>query len=382
MKVVIAIDSFKGSMSSIEVGEAAKRGIQAVYGDAKIVVKPLADGGEGTTEALIDGFGGEYVSVEVSGPLGERVTAQYGILPGGRTAVIEMAQAAGLVLLQGKKLDPLRATTYGVGEIISDALQRGCREFIVGIGGSATSDGGVGMLQALGFEFLDADGCCIRNGIEDLDKICNVNMDNVYTPLRECSFHIACDVKNPLCGPNGAVFVYGSQKGIEEEEKARLDAKMSHYADITRKVTGADWRHAQGVGAAGGLGFAFRSYFEHVELKPGVEIVLDAIGLEQVVAQSDIVITGEGRIDGQTAMGKVPVGVAALAKKYHNIVIAFAGGIGEGAAACHSEGIDACFPIVRDAMTLEKAMQPEIAKENMKQAVEQVFRLLRASGMV
>lgn len=375
MKVVIAIDSFKGSMSSMEAGNAAKAGIERCC-DADIIVKPLADGGEGTTEALVEGLGGTYVSAEVTGPLGAKTHAKYGILGDGKTAVLEMAEAAGIMLVKREELDPSRATTYGVGEVILDAIGRGCREFIIGIGGSATSEGGVGMLQALGYEITDADGNPVRPGIQDLDRIASISGERVPKELTKCHFSIACDVKNPLCGENGAVWVFGPQKGVREEEKLIFDRKMEHFADKTQEYTGTDYRMAEGAGAAGGLGFACLSYLPNVELKSGIAIVLEAIQLEQEVKDADIVITGEGRMDIQTAMGKVPVGVARLAKKYGAKVLAFAGGVTEEARECNQAGIDAFFPIVRGVTTLDEAMLPENAKENMRLSVEQVFRAI------
>lgn len=375
MKIVIAIDSFKGSMSSMEAGHAAKAGIEKCH-DAEIIVKPLADGGEGTTEALIEGLGGTYVSVDVTGPLGGKVRAKYGIFEDGKTAVLEMAEASGITLVKREEPDPSKATTYGVGEIILDAIRRGCREFIVGIGGSATSEGGVGMLQALGHEILDEDGKQVRTGLRDLDRIASISGKNVPKELGECRFRIACDVKNPLCGENGAVWVFGPQKGVREEEKVLFDKKMEHFADKTREYTGRDCRLEEGAGAAGGLGFAFLSYLPHAELKSGIDIVLDAIQLEQDVKDADIVITGEGCMDFQTAMGKVPAGVARLAKKYGVKVLAFAGGVTKDAGVCNGVGIDAFFPIVRGVTTLDEAMDKENAKENMTLSVEQVFRAI------
>ncbi|MCI8885368.1 MAG: glycerate kinase [Dorea sp.] len=373
MKIVVAIDSFKGSLSSIEAGSAAKSGIERA-GLADVTVMPLADGGEGTTEALVEGLGGTYVSAVVTGPLGGSVNAVYGILGDGRTAVMEMARASGIMLVDRKKLDPSKATTYGVGEMILDAAGRGCREFIIGIGGSATTDGGAGMLQALGFEITDEKGENIRPGIRDLDRIADITPKNVPKVLKECHFSIACDVKNPLCGENGAVWIYGPQKGVREEEKDIFDRKMKHFADKTQEYTGADHRTAPGAGAAGGLGYAFLSYLPNAELKSGIDIVLEAVGLEQELKDADLVITGEGRLDHQTAMGKAPVGVARLAKKYGVKVFAFAGSVSRDASKCNSAGIDAFFPIVRGVTTLEEAMDPENAKENMALSVEQVIR--------
>lgn len=376
MKVVIAIDSFKGSMSSMEAGYAAQEGVLCAC-DAEVVVKPLADGGEGTTDALIEGLGGRFVKIEVIGPLGKKTMAKYGILQDGITAVIEMAEAAGITLVKRTQLNPWIATTFGVGQMIKDAMTRGCRNFIIGIGGSATTDGGVGMLQALGYEFLDNEGNVIPYGIGALDKIAKISTEKKIPDLELCRFQIACDVKNPLCGENGAVYVYGRQKGVLEREMPLLDQKMKHYADMTVKFMGNDCRWAEGAGAAGGLGFAFLSYVPNVQLKSGIEIVLKAIQLEEELLDADIVITGEGHMDAQTAMGKVPVGVAQIAKKHGCKVIAFAGGVTEDARECNAKGVDAFFPIVRGVTSLDQAMKTEVAKKNMKLAVEQVFRLLK-----
>lgn len=374
MKVVVAIDSLKGSLSSMEAGYAIKEGIGRAC-KAQVVVKPLADGGEGTTEALVEGLGGTMVTLQVTGPLGDKTQASYGILQDGKTAVIEMAQASGITLVDREKLNPWDATTYGVGEMILDAVRRGCREFIVGIGGSATTEGGVGMLTALGYGFYDREGHRIPQGARGLVDIDRITADHVLPQLKECHFLVACDVTNPLCGENGAVYIYGSQKGVKEGEKKVFDANMLHYAQKTEEFTGHDCSSAQGAGAAGGLGYAFLAYLGG-ELKSGISIVLEAVGLEDEIQDADIVVTGEGRLDLQTAMGKVPVGVAKLAKKYHAKVLAFAGGVTEDAGRCNEEGIDAFFPIVRGVTTLEEAMDPQNARKNMVSAVEQVFRLL------
>lgn len=375
MKVVIAMDSFKGSLTSLEAGKAVERGIRNVK-DAKIVVRSIADGGEGTTEALVEGSGGTYVSVEVTGPTGKKTMAVYGILEDGKTAVMEMAQAAGIMLVCQEEQNPIRATTYGVGEMILDAIAKGCRKFLIGIGGSATSDGGVGMLQALGYRFLDASGAEIDRGICGLGEIEEIRTEHVVKELGNCWFQIACDVKNPLLGKNGAIYVYGPQKGIGEENLKSMDAKMMHYARKTKEATGKDYSSEEGAGAAGGLGFAFLSYMPHVELKPGIEIILETIGLEQDMKNADLVITGEGRLDGQTAMGKTPLGVARCAKKYGVNVLAFAGSILEDAAKCHENGIDAYFPIGRKIVSQEEAMDSKQAKKNLELAVEEVFRLI------
>jgi len=375
MKVIIAIDSFKGSLSSIEAGNAACEGVKNVC-DAQIVVKSVADGGEGTIEALTDGLGGEYVYLDVTGPLGKKVSAKYGILKNDKTAVIEMAQAAGITLLKDEKLNPMIATTYGVGEMILDAIERGCRNFIIGIGGSATTDGGVGMLQALGYEFIDKNGISIGPGVEHLDEIEYISEKKVNKIIKKCHFQVACDVKNPLYGKEGAVYVYGSQKGIKEEEKDLLDRKMIHYAQKTKEYTGNDYSLIEGAGAAGGLGFAFISYLPYAELKSGIDIILNAVQLEKEIKDADIVITGEGRIDSQTAMGKLPSGIARIAKKYGVKVIAVAGSVADDAYECNEIGINAIFSIMKQPVTLEKAMIPENTKRNIKLTVEQIFRLL------
>lgn len=374
MKVVIAIDSFKGSLTSMEAGNAAKEGVLKAR-DADVVLKPLADGGEGTTEALVEGLGGTYIEAAVTGPLGGSVTARYGVMEDGKTAVMEMAQAAGITLIDRKSLNPWKASTTGVGEMIKDAAGRGCREFIIGIGGSATTEGGIGMLQALGWAFYGAAGEILPPVYDSLGKIERISDENVPEVLRECHFQIACDVANPLCGENGAIYVYGPQKGVEQQEKHTMDEVMLHYAKKAADYAGKDYEYTPGAGAAGGLGFAFLSFLPNVELKSGISIVLDAIGLEQELVDADIVITGEGRLDAQTAMGKAPVGVAHLAKKYNCKVVAFAGSVTDNAVKCNEKGIDAFFPIVRGVTTLDEAMDTETAKRNMTLTVEQVFRL-------
>lgn len=379
MKIVIAIDSFKGSLSSLEAGNAAAEGVRRVFASAEIKVSPLADGGEGTVEALVNGMGGAKHTVTVTGPLGKPVSCVYGILEKANTAVIEMSGAAGITLLAENEKNPLHTTTYGVGEVIRDAIAKGCRRFIVGIGGSATNDGGIGMLQALGYGFLDAKGrqaAFGAKGLADLDAIDNAK---VIPALAGCSFRIACDVRNPLCGEQGCSAVYGPQKGATPSMIARMDGWLERYAALAKeKFPNADPCKA-GTGAAGGLGFAFLT-FTNAVLEPGVKIVLEETGLETAIARADIVITGEGRLDRQTIMGKAPAGVARLAKKYGKPVVAFAGSVSKEAAECNRNGIDAFFPILRDVATLEEAMEPENAKMNMAGAVEQAFRLWKMSA--
>ena len=376
MKIVVAIDSLKGSMTSMEAGRAIREGIRNVLPDAEVIVKPLADGGEGTTEALVEGLGGEMAEVRVHGPLETPVDACYGIIRKTGTAIMEMAAAAGIILV-GKDRRPLDATTYGVGEMIRDAVEKGCRNFIIGIGGSATNDGGIGMLTALGYEFLDAQGKAVGIGAGALKDVASIRTDHVLPELRECSFKIACDVTNPLCGTNGATYIYGPQKGVTEDLRDELDAAMAGYAQVTKTCIGTDHMESEGAGAAGGLGFAFLSYL-HADLQPGIELVLEAVGMEKTMEGADLVFTGEGRLDGQTAMGKAPVGIAKLAKKHGAKVVALAGAVIEGAEKCNDSGIDAFFPILRRIVTLDEAMDPGTARENMIRTTEQVIRLAHA----
>lgn len=375
MKVVVAIDSLKGSLTSIEAGNAVKAGILKAVPGAEVIVKPMADGGEGTTEAFVEGFGGKMVSMIVKGPLLQSVEAFYGILEESGTAIMEMAAASGITLMKREDLNPLKATTYGVGEMIADAIIRGCRKFIIGIGGSATNDCGMGMLMALGYRFLDKNGEEVLQGAGQLDCVARIDDSEVIKELKECSFQIACDVKNPLCGELGATYVYGPQKGVKESEKDMLDKKVLKFAQAVGMYIGADYSLVEGAGAAGGLGFAFISFLKGV-LKPGISLVLNAIKLEECLKDADYVITGEGQLDSQTAMGKVPLGVASLAKKYNIPVVAFAGSLSKDAELCNQVGIDAFFAILPEIITLDKAMEKETAKSNMERTAEQVFRLI------
>lgn len=375
MKVVIAIDSLKGSLSSMEAGTAIKDGILAAKPDAEVIVKPLADGGEGTTDALIEGMNGERIDLTVTGPMHTPVDAYYGYLKDTNTAVMEMASAAGITLVPDSEKNPLLATSYGVGEMINDAIQRGCRNFIIGIGGSVTNDGGIGMLKALGVRFLDENGEDAGEGGQALAKVARIDVSGMNPLLKECHIQVACDVNNPLCGENGSTYVYGPQKGVTEDMKKTLDEAMAHFARVTSETLENDYMNIPGAGAAGGLGYAFLAY-TGAALTPGIELILDAVGLEEELSGADVVVTGEGRLDFQTAMGKAPVGVARLAKKYNAKVIAFAGSVTKEATACNNEGIDAFFPILRSVCTLAEAMDPVAARNNMTATVEQVFRLL------
>lgn len=375
MKVVISIDSLKGSLSSLEAGNAIKEGILNVIPDADVIVRPLADGGEGTVEALALGMGGSLETVSVTGPLGAPVDCTYGILAESKTAIVEMSGAAGITLVPDELRNPLNTTTYGVGEVLKDAIAKGCRHFIVGIGGSATNDGGIGMLQALGFGMLDKDGNQVPFGAKGLAEIAEITDENVIPELKECSFRIACDVTNPLCGEKGASAVYGPQKGATPEMVKDMDQWLGAYAELAaKKFAKADAKHP-GTGAAGGMGFAFLAFLDAV-LESGIKIILEETHLEDYVKDADLVVTGEGRLDGQTVYGKAPIGVAKIAKKFDKNVIAFSGAVTKDAVACNDHGIDAFFPILRGVQTLQEAMVPENARYNMVSTVEQVFRLI------
>ena len=376
MRAVIAIDSFKGSLSTFQAGQAVSDGIKKVYNNAETVILPLADGGEGTVEAIITAAGGTMTSVAVHNPLGRLIQVSYGIMSKTKTAVIEMAAASGITLIEENDRNPLYTTTYGVGEMISDAIKKGCREFIIGIGGSATNDGGVGMLQALGFGFLDKNGKQISYGAAGLRDLEEIKADKMIPELKDCKFFVACDVKNPLCGENGCSAIYGPQKGATPEMIAAMDKWLGNYAKLTGSINATSDKNFPGSGAAGGLGFAFLSYL-HSELKSGIDIVMKAVNLESYIENADIVITGEGRLDGQSFMGKAPIGVAKLAKKYHKPVIAFSGCVTDDAVICNEYGIDAFFPIIRTPCSLEEAMNTNNAYKNLTDTAEQVFRLMK-----
>ena len=379
MKVVVAIDSFKGSLSSMEAGQAIAEGVKRVYQSAEVVVRPLADGGEGTVEALVEGMGGIFVTKEVTGPLGKKVEAVYGVIESkedsSKTAIIEMSAAAGITLVPEESRNPMKTTTYGVGELILDAIERGCRHFIVGIGGSATNDGGVGMLQALGYDFVTREGTAISYGGNGLRELASIEESNVHPKLKECTFKVACDVTNPLCGENGSSTIFGPQKGATPEMVQELDQLLLHYAELSKEINANANRFYPGTGAAGGMGFAFLTY-TNATLESGIQIVLTETKLEELIASADFVVTGEGRLDGQTALGKAPIGVAALAKKYQKKVLAFAGAVTPDAKECNQYGIDAFFPILRGVVTLKEAMNKEVAHQNMVDTVEQVFRVV------
>jgi glycerate kinase len=372
------MDSFKGSLSAREAGMAAKEGILRVYPEADIEVSALADGGEGTVRTIVEATGGRFEIVTVSDPLGRPVTAEYGVIGGTETVVMEMAEASGLTLLREDERDPMRTSTFGFGEMLADAIGKGYRDFIVGIGGSATNDGGFGMLRALGFEFLDRDGKPIALGARGLRDLCYIKTENAMKALSDCRFSVACDVKNPLCGENGCSAVFAPQKGASPDAVREMDGLLARYAELTSALFGKDLSSDEGSGAAGGLGFAFLSYL-NASLRSGAQTVIEATSLEKKIMEADMLITGEGKLDMQSFMGKAPVEAARIAKKYGKKVIVFAGAVSDSACQGDDSVIDAFFPIVSGPCTLAEAMDKEQARKNMSRAAEQAFRLWKAA---
>ena len=355
MKIVIAPDSYKGSLSATEVALAMERGVLSVFSQAEVRKIPIADGGEGTVEALVTATGGQYRRTEVTDPLGKPIFARWGVLGDKKTAVIEMAAASGLPLVPKERRDPRITTTYGTGELIRAALDEGLRRIIIGIGGSATNDGGVGMASALGVRFLDGAGNLIAVGGGSLAEVRQIETAGLDQRLLETEITVACDVDNPLCGERGASAVFGPQKGATPEMVRLLDQGLAVYAECAARTTGRQVAERPGAGAAGGLG-AGLMFFTPARLKPGVEIVLSAVGFAEVVKDSAFVITGEGRTDFQTAFGKAPVGVAKVAKSYDLPVFCLSGGLGEGADHVLSQGIDVVLSICDRPQTLEECM--------------------------
>lgn len=371
MKIVIAPDSFKGSLSAFEVAKAIEKGVKKVREDIETILVPVADGGEGTLDSLVAATNGRKVQVDVKGPLLETVQAEYGLLGDGETCVIEMANASGLYLIEQSQLNPFITTTYGTGELIKKALDNGCRKFILGIGGSATNDGGAGMLQALGMKLLDSEGQSIRFGGGALRDIVQIDVSEFDARIAESEFLIASDVQNPLIGINGASFVFGPQKGATPEMVDQLDQNLQHYANLVEEVTGVRLHEMAGAGAAGGIGGAFQAFFPS-KMSRGIDIVVEYTGLKEKLIGADCVFTGEGQIDFQTASGKTPMGVAQEAKKCGIPVFVLAGSIGHGIDVLYEHGITSVHSIVNGPMALEEAM--ERGEELLLQAAERVVR--------
>ena len=370
MKIIVAIDSLKGSLTSLEAGAAARDGILSALPNSDVKIFPLADGGEGTCRAIIGGLGGELKAAKVCDPLGGKVVAEFGEVLEKKLAVIEMANAAGLPLVPENLRNPLNTTTYGVGELIRLAIADGCRNFVIGIGGSATNDCGLGMLTALGYKFIGANGIFGR----DLEKISAVDDSNALPELRECTFRIACDVTNPLTGDNGCSAIYAPQKGATPEIVSVMDGWIKNFGELSAKFLRLEKKSVAGDGAAGGLGFAFRSYLRG-ELVPGIELVLDALDIATDLKSADVLITGEGRLDSQTAQGKAPSGMAKLAKKLNPKILTV--GLGGSVADISDDaGLDAAFAILRSPMTLAEAMNKKIVAENISATAKQIVRLI------
>lgn len=356
MKIVIAPDSYKESLSASEVAQAIEKGFREIFPDAQYVSVPVADGGEGTVEAMIAATQGTEHSAWVTGPLGEKVNANWGMSGDGKTAFIEMAAASGLALVPPEKRNPLITTSRGTGELILQALESGARNIIIGIGGSATNDGGAGMIQALGAKLCDANGTEIGYGGGSLNSLNAIDISGLDPRLCACKIRVACDVTNPLVGEKGASRIFGPQKGATEALIVELDANLAHYADIIKKSLRVDVREVPGAGAAGGMGAALMAFLG-AELKSGIEIVTQALNLEEHIHDCTLVVTGEGRIDSQSIHGKVPVGVASVAKKYHKPVIGIAGSLTRDVAVVHQHGIDAVFSVLSSIGTLEEAFR-------------------------
>ena len=377
MKLVIAPDSFKESLSARAVAEAIAAGWARVYPDAELLLCPMADGGEGTVDALLSATGGKLQQTRVSGPLGDPVEAHWGLLPDAQ-AIIEMAEASGLHRVEPGRRDVLAASSHGTGELIRAALDAGVRRIVLGLGGSATNDGGAGLLAALGVRFLDREGQELPLGGAALARLSQIDLTGLDTRLAQVEVMVAADVDNPLCGPRGASAVFGPQKGASPEQVAQLDEALGHYADVMAATLGEDLRDFPGVGAAGGLGFAARAVLR-AGFRPGVELVAELSGLAQAVQGADLVITGEGRLDGQSLHGKTPVGVARIARAAGVPVIALAGSLGDGYQRLYAEGIGAAFSLAPGPLSLEQAMQQ--AADQLSARAADLARLWQIAGM-
>ena len=373
-QITIAVDSFKGSLSSYDVACAAEQGILSALPHCKVKKISIADGGEGTAQALISTLQGEWREVRVHDPLMRPIMARYGVVDEGRTAIIEMASASGLTLLSTEERNPLLTTTYGTGEMIADAVRRGVRHLLIGIGGSATNDAGMGMLEALGYRFYDCKGHLVAGCGARLERVAHIDASGAMPELKECLLEVACDVKNPLYGPQGAAHIYAPQKGASPHVVERLDEGLKNFASVVNPTAA----HAEGAGAAGGLGYALQAVLG-ARLRAGIEMVLDAINFDQIISGSDLVITGEGRIDYQTIMGKAPSGVLQRAAKQGIPVVAIGGSVEESEAVQRS-GFAAILPVVSGPMTLEHAMQHDVAARGVSRTVEQIVRLLNLNS--
>ena len=367
-KIVVASDSFKGSLTSLDVAQNLEKAIREVYPLCDVLKVNVADGGEGTMEALQQTLGGVRVSLVVKDPLGREIEATYVILNDGVTAVVEMSAASGLPLLKSDERNPLKTSTYGTGQLICDALDRGCRKILVGIGGSATNDAGMGMLQALGFRFLDAQGNQLQPVGENLQLVSSIDSTGRHPDLDKTEFVVACDVKAPLYGRNGAAYVFAPQKGADQKMVEMLDAGLRHFSEVSSAMAGYDCSQMQGTGAAGGLGYAFRQYLD-ARLERGIEMVLDAIGFDDIISGADLVITGEGRVDSQTLTGKTPFGVAQHAHRQRIPVVVIGGSVEIDVLQVREAGFNDVIQVTPLDMPLSVAMRPEVAAKNVYNAI-------------
>ena len=373
-EITVAVDSFKGSLTSEQVAQAFEQGFCRVFPDCRVHKVSVADGGEGTVDALVQTLGGEYVRPMVFDPLCRPIEACYGVVDNGYTAVMEMSSASGLPLLAEHERNPLHTTSYGTGEMIASALKRGCRKFLVGIGGSATNDAGMGMLQALGFRFLDERGEAVDGCGQGLEQVASIDESNVMEGVCESEFIVACDVENPLYGEHGAAYVYAPQKGADAPMVKRLDEGLRNFASVVERHNGKDISTLAGAGAAGGMGGGFVALL-NARLVPGIKMVLDAICFDKIIAGSELVITGEGRLDRQTVMGKAPSGVLRAAEQQGIPCIAIGGAV----AMCEElqqSGFAALLPIVSGPITLQEAMQRDVAEQNVSRTAEQLARIM------
>ena len=377
-KIVVASDSFKGSLTSLEVAAGAEQGIHEVFPECEVVKVNVADGGEGTMDALRSTLGGQWVTVAAADPLGRPRDVSYVVLSDGKTAVIEMSAASGLPLLEPQERNPMLTSTFGTGEMIVDALSRGCRRFLVGIGGSATNDAGMGMLEALGFRFIDEDGKVLPGRGESMSEVVDIDMSHVSPEVKESEFIIACDVDSPFCGPRGAAYVFSPQKGADPQMVAELDAGMEHLAEVIVRTTGKDIRNIPGAGAAGGLGGGFLAFLNS-RLERGIEMVLDAIAFDDIIRGSDLVITGEGRVDSQTLTGKTPYGIMKRAQKQNIRTVAIGGSVKLGDDDDVS-GFDSIWPVTPEGMPLEEAMKAETASANVRETVKKIMLEYKTEG--
>lgn len=376
MKIIVAMDSFKGSVSSKEANEAVRKGIESAKVDAEVKTFEMADGGEGTTDILVENLHGQKIPKTVKGPLGEEVSAYVGLMPSKNLAIIEVASTSGLTLLKEHELDPKLASTYGLGELIDYAHALGARNFIIGLGGSATNDGGVGMLMAMGYRFLDDEGQALKLGGQYLTHIDKIIKTNEAAKFDGCNFRVACDVNNTLYGKEGATYVFGPQKGVKEDDLESLDQGLKHYAEKTLEEMNIDISKIPGGGAAGGLGAAFYGYLGG-DLETGVSLITDILDIEEEVKDADLVISGEGQLDAQTAMGKVPVGMLNLAKRNEVPFVGLAGSLSADAYDLNEIGMDAVFSIQPRPMSLDEAMDSEITRENITRTTSQIMKLIK-----